>query len=311
MAQPPAPLAYSDLERLAASIAKSGLFGIKTPDQAMVLMMIAQAEGRHPALAARDFDIIQGRPSKKAEAMARDFLDAGGKIVWNALDDTIADATFSHPQGGTARIVWDMARATRAGLGGKDMWQKYPRQMLRSRTVSEGVRTVWPMATSGFYEPGEVADMPAAAPQDAHSGPTIDADGQPYDANPAAYRTPPARAEGFAPLNPDGGVALNDAPASPPAPPQQSPAAAMPTSGRKARTIEEWLDGFELAARDLQSAEQADRLITSKQALWMKDNASGSAKARFDAMVFAVMAKWLAEPDDKAPPDDVPTDPPT
>jgi len=83
------PLAYADIERLAASIAKSGLFGIKTTDQAVALMMIAHAEGRHPALAARDYDIIQGRPAKKAEAMLRDFLDAGGKVQWHALDDQI------------------------------------------------------------------------------------------------------------------------------------------------------------------------------------------------------------------------------
>jgi hypothetical protein len=150
-------LAFSEVERLAVSIARSGLFGIKTPDQAMALMMIAHAEGRHPALAARDYDIIQGRPSKKAEAMLRDFLEAGGKVEWHKLDDTVADATFVHPQGGKVRIAWDMARAAKAGLTGKDMYKKFPRQMLRSRAISEGVRTVWPGATSGMYVPEEVA----------------------------------------------------------------------------------------------------------------------------------------------------------
>jgi hypothetical protein len=164
-------MGFGEMERLAVSIAKSNMFGMKTPEQALVLMAIAQAEGRHPALAARDYDVIQGRPSKKAEAMLRDFLEGGGKVVWNALDDTIADATFSHPQGGSARISWDLQRAATAGLGGKDNWKKFPRQMLRSRVVSEGVRTVWPMATSGLYVPEEAADMPAKEP---HNGPTID-----------------------------------------------------------------------------------------------------------------------------------------
>lgn len=159
------PLTYADIERLGVNIAKSGLFGIKTPEQAVALMMIAHAEGRHPALAARDYDVIQGRPSKKAEAMLRDFLEAGGKVEWHKLDDAIADATFHHPQGGKVRISWDMQRAAKAGLGSKDNWKKFPRQMLRSRTISEGVRTVWPMATSGLYEPGEVADF---------TGPVID-----------------------------------------------------------------------------------------------------------------------------------------
>lgn len=156
-----AMIPIQDMNIMAAAVARSGLFGLKTPDQALAMMLIAQAEGRHPAEAARDYDIIQGRPAKKAEAMLRDFLSSGGKVEWHALDDTIADATFSHPQGGAVRITWDMARAKKAGLGGKDMWAKYTRQMLRSRTVSEGVRTVWPMATSGMYVPEEVRDFEA------------------------------------------------------------------------------------------------------------------------------------------------------
>lgn len=160
--QPPS-VSFAEMQRLAESIAKSGLFGMKTADQALALMAIAQAEGRHPALAARDYSIIQGRPAKNAEAMMRDFLDSGGRVEWHALSDSEADATFSHPAGGSARIRWDMARAQTAGLQGKDNWRKYPRQMLRSRVVSEGVRTVCPMATSGMYVPEEVADFETRA----------------------------------------------------------------------------------------------------------------------------------------------------
>lgn len=162
---------YAQQERMAHSLVKSGLFGLQTPDQALALMAIAEAEGKHPAIIARDFNIISGRPAKKAEAMMRDFCAAGGTVKWHALDDTIADATFAHPQGGTVRITWDMARAQQAGLTSRgDMYRKYPRAMLRSRCVSEGVRTVAPFATSGVYTPEEVADFvdetPATGPKD-------------------------------------------------------------------------------------------------------------------------------------------------
>jgi hypothetical protein len=123
-------------------------------------MLVAQAEGRHPASAAQDYHIIQGRPAKKSDAMLRDFLSAGGKVEWLALDDKRAEATFSHPAGGRVTIAWDIDRAKRAALSGRDMWAKYPRQMLRSRVVSEGIRTVFPGATSGMYVPEEVPDMP-------------------------------------------------------------------------------------------------------------------------------------------------------
>lgn len=149
----------SDMQVMANAFAKSNLFGVKTADQAITLMLISQAEGRHPALAAKDYDIIQGKPAKKSDAMLRDYLASGGKVEWHSLDDKCASATFSHPQGGSVKIEWDMDRAKKAGLGGKDMWSKYPRQMLRARVVSEGIRTVCPAATSGFYVPEEVKDF--------------------------------------------------------------------------------------------------------------------------------------------------------
>jgi len=157
-----------DIERIAAAIAKSNLFGIKTPEQALVLCLIAQAEGLHPALAAMRYNIIGGKPAKTAEAMMRDFLQAGGKVIWHCLTDKVAEATFSHPSGGEVRIKWDMATATQAGLSGKDNWKKTPRAMLRSRVVSEGVRTVCPMATSGMYLPEEVQDF--SDPKDDNRG---------------------------------------------------------------------------------------------------------------------------------------------
>lgn len=152
------PTPVSDLERMAKAFAASKLFGVQNVDQALALMLVAQAEGRHPASAAQDYNIIQGRPAKKADAMLRDFLAAGGKVEWHALTDEQADATFSHPAGGSARIDWTAKRAQQAGIA-NPMWKKYPRQMLRSRVVSEGVRTVCPGATSGMYVPEEVQDI--------------------------------------------------------------------------------------------------------------------------------------------------------
>lgn len=150
--------AVSDMERMAKAFATSKLFGVQNIDQALALMLVAQAEGRHPASAAQDYHIISGRPAKKADAMLRDFLSSGGKVEWHELSDEKAEATFSHPAGGAARIDWTLKRAQAAGIA-NPMWKKYPRQMLRSRVVSEGVRTVCPGATSGMYVPEEVQDI--------------------------------------------------------------------------------------------------------------------------------------------------------
>lgn len=158
--QPQVPaFQLNEIENIANAIARGGLFGTKDPYAVLTLCLLAQAEGQHPAVVFRDYDLINGKPAKKAEAMLRDFIVGGGRVTWNRLDDECADATFSHPQGGEVTINWTLARATKAGLGSKDMWKKYPRQMLRSRVVSEGVRTVYPNATSGLYVPEEVRDF--------------------------------------------------------------------------------------------------------------------------------------------------------
>lgn len=152
-------MSVHDMNQIAKAVATSGLFGIKTQDQALALMAIAQAEGRHPALAARDYHIIQGRPSLKAEVILARFQQAGGSVSWTCSDDSKCEAAFSHPQGGNLTIGWDMERAKRAGLAGKDVWKSYPRAMLRSRVITEGIRAVYPVVLAGFYSVDEVRDF--------------------------------------------------------------------------------------------------------------------------------------------------------
>lgn len=156
---PSADYSLHDMDRMATAMAGSGFFGFKTPDQALAIMLIAQANGMHPATAAQDYDVIQGKPAKKPQAMLRDFIASGGRVEWHQSDDAAADATFSHPAGGSIRVKWDMARANKMGLGGKDNYKKQPSVMFRWRCVSEGVRICFPGATGGLYTPEEVADF--------------------------------------------------------------------------------------------------------------------------------------------------------
>lgn len=152
-------VALGDMERMATAITKSGLFGIKTPDQALALMIVAQAENKHPGTVASEYHIIQGRASLKADAMLARFQSAGGRVEWNDHSNEKVSATFSHPAGGSLKVDWDMARAKAAGLGTKDNWRSYPRQMLRARVISEGVRAVYPGVLQGMYTPEEVGEF--------------------------------------------------------------------------------------------------------------------------------------------------------
>lgn len=153
----------TDIERMAIAVSKSNLFGCKTPDQAMSLMLLAQAEGVHPARAIQEYHIIEGKPALRADAMLARFQQAGGRVEWTEYTDQRVAGRFSHPQGGSVEIDWDQARAKAAGLLNRKNWQSYPRQMLRARCISEGVRTVYPGASSGIYTAEEVQDMAAEA----------------------------------------------------------------------------------------------------------------------------------------------------
>lgn len=157
-------VAISDLEKMANAFAKSNFFGMKTPDQAMALMLIAQAEGKHPATAAQEYHVIQGKPALKADAMLARFQKAGGKVSWSDYEDTKVTGVFSHPQGGSVTVSWTIDMAKRIGLASKDNWKNYPRAQLRARCISEGVRTVYPGIAVGVYTPEEVEDFDTSRP---------------------------------------------------------------------------------------------------------------------------------------------------
>jgi len=149
----------NEISQMANAVAKSGLFGVKTPEQAMALMLVAQAEGLHPAMAARDYHVIQGKPSLKADAMMARFQAAGGSVSFDTYTEEAVKATFKHPQGGQLELEWTIEMARKAGLTNKDVWKQYPRAMLRSRVISEGIRTIFPGVAVGVYTPEEIENF--------------------------------------------------------------------------------------------------------------------------------------------------------
>lgn len=154
-------VSYGDLERMAQSVVMSGLFqGIKNSQQAMTLFLVAQAEGLHPMTAALRYNIIQGRPAMKAEAMLASFMERGGTVDWTEYTDDAVTGVFTSagvPKGVSVR--WTMADAKRAGVTMNQTWTKYPRQMLKARVASDGVRMADPSVNSGRYTEQEVADF--------------------------------------------------------------------------------------------------------------------------------------------------------
>lgn len=150
---------FGQLVRMADALGRNKLFGM-TKDEILPLMLIAQAEGRHPATAAMEYDIIQGKPALKSKAIHARFNAAGGRVAWITRDDKCAKAKFTAKNGDTCEVAWDMDRVKAAGLATREMYGKYSRQMLSARCLAEGVRAVDPGCLNGMYGTEEIGDEP-------------------------------------------------------------------------------------------------------------------------------------------------------
>jgi hypothetical protein len=149
----------ADIQKMAQVASDSKMFGFKNQAEAMAIMLLCQAEDMHPAIAMRDYHVIQGRPALKSDAMLARFQTSGGKVNWTSYTDEVVTGVFSHPQGGDVSITWNMEMAHRLGFTKKENWRNYPRAMMRARCISEGIRTVFPACVAGVYTPEEVQDF--------------------------------------------------------------------------------------------------------------------------------------------------------
>ena len=215
------------LERIAAIIAKSGMGGFKTPEQATVAMLLALAEGIPLGRVIHEYHVINGRLSLRSECMLARFQKAGGVIQYVEHTDTCVSVTASHPKGGALTVTWTIERARKAGLTSNPTWTKHPAAMLTARAVAEAVRAVYPACLSGIIaeeEAVEITTLPAHNGNGSHPLPA------PVDPEPGAD---------FVASNGNGGAA------GPFERPSGAPSPEAPTSTPRAYTI---IDGQRYAA---------------------------------------------------------------
>jgi len=159
-------IAVSDMGVMADAIVKSNFYGFKSKEQVMAVMLVAQAEGKHPATVVQEYDIIQGRPALKSQAMLSRFQLSGGKVEWHEMTPKKVSGTFSHPNGGSLTIEWTIEMAKQAGVYREGSgWTKYPEDMLTARVISRAVRKVYPACILGHYAVEEVVDFEPMQPK--------------------------------------------------------------------------------------------------------------------------------------------------
>lgn len=164
LARPDATLTMDTLRaqmEAAKRFVDSGLLpsAIKTPQQALTIMQMGRELGIPPTYALRNIHVINGKPVAAAEllmALVRRTYGQAAIRVKEASNDACTVEYREQGWDGVSSLTFTLEDAKRAKLDNKDVWRSYPRAMLRSRAVSEVVRTAFPECIANLYTPEEL-----------------------------------------------------------------------------------------------------------------------------------------------------------
>lgn len=134
--------------------AKSGMFpDVKTQAQAVVKILAGKEMGLTPFESMNSIYIVNNKLAVMSNAMAS-IVKKGGKYDYKVmkLDDQECSLSFFRLNGEVKELgvsTFTFKDAARAGLANKDVWKNYPRNMLFSRALANGVRWFCPDAACG------------------------------------------------------------------------------------------------------------------------------------------------------------------
>jgi hypothetical protein len=132
---------------------------IKTPEQAIAIMLKARELGIPPMYGLSNVTVIQGKPTCSAELMlALVYRDHGDRSMLIEQTDA-GSCTITYRRRAWAQpsqYSFSMADAKTAGLLSNQTWQKYPAAMLRARCISAVARMAFPDSIAGMYTPEEL-----------------------------------------------------------------------------------------------------------------------------------------------------------
>jgi hypothetical protein len=144
---------------VARAFKESGMFpDLRSEAQAVVKIVAGQEVGFGPMAAMQAVQMIQGKPTFSANALAA-LVKKHPNYNYKATEHTAEVCRLQFYEDGEEAGVSEctMQDAQRAGLSGPS-WKKYPKAMLFARALSQGVRWYAPDVTAGAaaYVPEEL-----------------------------------------------------------------------------------------------------------------------------------------------------------
>ena len=137
--------------------AKSGMGGCTKVEQGEIIMMECMARKMSPLEFVKDYHLVNGKVTMRADAMAAKFNQSGGHIKWHKFDTKIAEATFTDRRGHETTISYTIEEAAKAGVANRPgAWKQHTAAMLRARLISKAIRMVAPECITGVYTEDEL-----------------------------------------------------------------------------------------------------------------------------------------------------------
>jgi len=145
------------IELIGNAICRSGMFGCESKEAGIVFALQCIAENKPPLEMAKNYHLVKGKLTKRADAMLADFRRAGGKVIWEDLKNEKVQIAIFDFEGSKINGSFSMDDAKRAGLvRAGSAWDKTPAAMLRARCISETLRAIAPEIVQGVYVPEEI-----------------------------------------------------------------------------------------------------------------------------------------------------------
>jgi hypothetical protein len=163
----PNPQTVELIANMSKVVGMSSVFNsdAKNPEQrvadAFFVMMLGVEIGLPPITSLRMIHLIKGTPATSGAGMLSILRRAGVEVEIPDAGKVTTSATVRLRRPGVSdwyesTFTVDMAKA--AGLGGRDMWTKFPANMLIWRALSNAARFYCPDIINGLYTKEEIAD---------------------------------------------------------------------------------------------------------------------------------------------------------
>lgn len=149
----------AELQDVAKAFAASGYFKDATDVAKAYTKVLAGNElGIPPMQAMTGIHIVEGKPTLSGPLVGA-LIKRSGRYDYRVkvLTDTECVLTFMQDGEPVGESGFTIADAQKAGLAGKGVWQKYPRNMLLARALTNGARWYCPDVFGGaVYTPEEM-----------------------------------------------------------------------------------------------------------------------------------------------------------